>query len=72
MPDSQSRSTRTHSGQHWISKKYSLRRRWPAYVMLLILCATSIAILVLTVQNGSSPGQDTQAPTRSGTPAAIR
>ncbi len=66
MPKSRSRNNR-----RWISKKYSLRRRWPQYVMLLILCATSIAILVLTFNYGDTPEHHTQVQPRAVTPAAL-
>ena len=66
MPKSRSRINR-----RWISKKYSLRRRWPQYVMLLILCATSVAILVLTLDYGDTAGHHAQSQPRALAPTAI-
>jgi hypothetical protein len=68
MPKSRRRGSR----RRWISKRYSLRRRWPSYLILLILCATSVAILVLSVNYGDSSEHHAQVQPPAATPAVMR
>ena len=65
MPRSQSRADR-----HWISRNHSLRRRWPVYLMLLLLGIACIALVVLVFDGIDNPerSQGQSAPV----PAAIR
>ncbi|MDB4909311.1 MAG: hypothetical protein JWO39_134 [Gemmatimonadetes bacterium] len=67
MPNSRSRARR-----RWISRKRSFRRRWPVYVMLLIFCATALAIVVLVLIDIETPPRAAQAQQRRPVPAAIR
>jgi hypothetical protein len=67
MPNSRSRARR-----RWISKKYSLRYRWPVYVMLLLFCATAFAVVVLVLSDINTPAHRAQAQQRTAVPAAIR
>jgi hypothetical protein len=36
---------------HWISRSRTFRRRWPVYLVMLLLCVTSAAIAILVVNN---------------------
>jgi peptidoglycan/LPS O-acetylase OafA/YrhL len=65
MPNSRSQARR-----RWISKKRSLRRRWPVYVMMLLFCATAAAILVLVFIE--TPARPARAQQRAPVPSAIR
>jgi hypothetical protein len=67
MPNSRSRARR-----RWISQKRSLRRRWPVYLILLLFCITSLAIVVLVLSDIDSPPGRAQAQQRAPVPAAIR
>jgi hypothetical protein len=66
MPNSRSRARR-----RWISKKYSLRRLWPVYLIMLLFCITSLAIVVLVLNDIDAP-RGAQAQQRTPVPAAIR
>jgi hypothetical protein len=67
MPNSRSRAKR-----RWVSRKRSLRRRWPVYVMLLLFFATAFAIAVLVLIDIETPARRVQAQQRTSVPAAIR
>ena len=66
MPNKRSRALR-----RWMSKKYSFRRRWPVYLVMMLICVTSIAVVILILGDIDAPAQ-ARTPQKSGIPKAIR
>jgi hypothetical protein len=65
-------SSRSSARRRWISRKYSWRRRWPVYVMMLLFCLTAAAVVVLVFTDIDSPVRSVQSQQRTPIPAVIR
>ena len=66
MPNKRSRARR-----RWLSKKYSLRRRWPVYLAMMLICITSVAVVILIMSDIDAPARP-KGPQKAGIPRAIR
>jgi hypothetical protein len=66
MPNKRSRAMR-----RWMSKKRSFRRRWPVYLVMTLICVTSIAVVVLIMGDIDAPARS-RAPQKVNIPRAIR
>jgi hypothetical protein len=64
-------TSRHQSRRRWISRKRSLRRRWPLYLMLLLLCITGMAILLLMLTQFDAPMRHARAAPRSSAPVSV-
>jgi predicted PurR-regulated permease PerM len=63
--------TRTSSNRarvRWASKRRKFRRRWPVYLVMLIVCVTTVAIGIIIASNVDEPAKAAPTPI----PRAIR
>ncbi len=63
MPSASSRAR-----LRWASKKRTFRRRWPVYLVTIILCITAVALAIIIVNNVDEPAKTPPTPI----PKAIR
>ena len=63
---------RSSARRRWISRKHSLRRRWPVYVMMLLFCLTAAAVVILVLTDIETPARGVQSQQRTSVPAVIR
>jgi peptidoglycan/LPS O-acetylase OafA/YrhL len=61
-------SSRNSARVRWASKKRRFRRRWPVYLVMLILCVTTVAIGIIIASNVDEPAKAAPTPI----PKAIR
>ena len=66
MPNKRSRALR-----RWMSKKYSFRRRWPVYLVMMLICVTGVAVVILVMGDIDAPAQ-AKTPQKNTIPRAIR
>ncbi len=61
-------ATSNRARVRWASKKRKFRRRWPVYLVMLILCVTTVAIGIIVMNNVDEPAKTPPTPV----PKAIR
>jgi len=66
MPNKRSRALR-----RWMSKKHSFRQRWPFYLAMMLICVTSVAVVVLIMSGDEAPSR-ARTPAPATVPASIR
>ena len=62
---------RSRALRRWMSKKRTFRRRWPVYLAMVLICITSVAVIVLIMSDIDAPSR-TSAPQASSVPNVIR